>query len=51
MTNRQTPLMRGARNGHYGVVKALLEAGAVPDTKDRSGASALDLAVQGESAE
>lgn len=41
--NGHTPLMLAAMNINYGMVKALLEAGANPDIRDRHGNTALML--------
>jgi ankyrin repeat protein len=39
-----TPLMQAARGGRTDVARALIDAGARPELKTRSGRSALDLA-------
>jgi ankyrin repeat protein len=44
--DRRTPLMHAAENGYADVARELLDAGADPSLKDRSGYSALDWATQ-----
>ena len=41
-----TPLMYAAMNGHVDTVRQLLKHGALPETKNKDGKTALDLAVE-----
>ncbi len=46
-TNKNyTPLMSAAKGGHIEIVKLLLDKGADPSTRDTSGKTALDYAIE-----